>query len=71
MLDLNLLISRKCAAGEQQWRDHHRMTALTFPRLEALLQDIGFEVTMLEHDYGMLRGWEGESFNAVFVACKP
>jgi SAM-dependent methyltransferase len=72
VLDLNLLISRKSATGEtQQWRDHHLMTALTFPQLEALLQRIGFDVTILEHDYSMLRGWEGESFNAVFVACKP
>lgn len=71
VLDLNLLISRKSAGGGQQWRDHHVMTALRFPLLDALLKAIGFDVTILEHDYGTLRAWDGESFNAVFVACKP
>jgi SAM-dependent methyltransferase len=74
VLDLNLLISKKSrrsATTEQSWRDHHVMTSLTFPQLEKLLQDVGFDVTILEHDYATLHGWEGDSFNAVFVACKP
>lgn len=70
-LDLNLKISRAAVAGSEQWTDHHTMTALTFPQLAALLQAAGFDVTIMEHDYSMLRSWDGASANAIFVACKP
>lgn len=71
VLDLHLTITRSTAQATQQWRDHHTMTALTFPQLQALLQDCGFEVTVLEHDYDVLRAWDGHSSNAIFVAVKP
>jgi hypothetical protein len=71
VLDLNLTIARKSAAGSEQWHDHHVMTALTFPQLQELLEHTGFEVTVLGHDYELLRGWDGSSANAIFVACKP
>jgi hypothetical protein len=35
------------------------------------LERAGFDVTVLEHDYDLLRGWDGLSPNAIFVACKP
>jgi hypothetical protein len=47
------------------------MTALTFPQLKTLLQQIGFELEVMEHDYSALLAWCGESHNAIFVACKP
>lgn len=71
VLDLHLQITRSTPGGIQRWQDHHVMTALDFPCLQTLLQDCGFEVTMLEHDYGALRPWDGVSSNAIFVACKP
>lgn len=71
VLDLNLRIARESAAGTEHWRDHHTMTALTFPQLETLLNIAGFDVDIMEHDYKVLRHWDGESSNAIFVACKP
>lgn len=71
VLDLQLTITRTSASGEEQWRDHHTMTALTFPQLKTLLQQIGFELEVMEHDYSALLAWCGESHNAIFVACKP
>jgi SAM-dependent methyltransferase len=71
VLDLHLTITRESGAGTQQWRDRHTMTALTFPQLHELLERAGFDVTVLEHDYDLLRGWDGLSPNAIFVACKP
>lgn len=71
VLDLNLTITRTAAGSEQQWRDHHTMTALTFPQIEALLQSVGFEVSIMEHDYSVMQHWNGASSNAIFVACKP
>ncbi|HHX82445.1 MAG TPA: class I SAM-dependent methyltransferase [Pseudomonadaceae bacterium] len=71
VLDLKLDISRHHPEGVERWQDQHRMTALVFSELEAALQALGFEVHILEHDYSTLRSWDGESFNAVFVACKP
>jgi SAM-dependent methyltransferase len=71
VLDLHLGITRESATGAEHWRDHHVMTALTFPQLAALLQAVGFEVTVMEHDYSLLRSWDQVSANALFVACKP
>ena len=71
VLDLHLRIARECAGQSQEWRDHHVMTALTFPQLQELLERAGFDVTVLDHDYDVLRGWDGSSANAIFVGCKP
>ncbi|MES2605405.1 MAG: class I SAM-dependent methyltransferase [Pseudomonadota bacterium] len=76
VLDLHLTISRTSAQEDaepvtQEWRDHHTMTALTFPQLQTLLEGIGFDVTVMEHDYSVMRPWDGLSSNAIFVACKP
>lgn len=71
VLDLQLTITRTLPSGQQQWRDHHTMTALTFPQLQALLLQIGFELDVMEHDYSAMLAWRGDSHNAIFVACKP
>ncbi len=71
VLDLALVITRHSAAGSEEWNDHHEMTALTFVQLRAWLEHTGFEVTILEHDYAVMTEWDGESFNAIFVARRP
>ncbi len=71
-LDLLLGITRESAAeGLKRWTDHHTMTAITLPQLQAMLTDIGFEVTLLEHDYQRLLPWNGKSFNALVAARRP
>jgi SAM-dependent methyltransferase len=71
ILDLHLTISRTCDSDTAQWHDHHTMTALTFSQLNVLLETAGFAVTVMEHDYSVMQPWNGESFNALFIACKP
>jgi SAM-dependent methyltransferase len=71
VLGLHLTITRTQSDSEDQWRDHHTMTALTLPQLQTLLQEIGFELDVMEHDYSAMLAWRGESHNAIFVACKP
>lgn len=71
VLDLSLSITRESAGQRQSWRDHHTMTAITLPQLNAALESIGFEVTMLEHDYARMTEWDGVSSNAIVVASKP
>lgn len=71
VLDLYLAIARQSGEDTRQWHDHHVMTAVTFPQLHELLERAGFDVTVLAHDYEVLRGWDGTSANAIFVACKP
>lgn len=71
VLDLHLSIARQAGNDTQVWHDHHVMTAVTLPQLQELLERAGFDVTVLAHDYDMLRGWDGTSANAIFVACKP
>lgn len=53
------------------WQDRHTMTAVSIAQLKRLLQETGFEVTLLEHDYSRLQPWSGESFNIIVLACKP
>ncbi len=69
-LDLQLAISRTIAGVEEHWRDHHTMTAITLPALQRMLEDTGFETTLLAHDYRTLQAWDGTAFNAMVVACK-
>jgi ubiquinone/menaquinone biosynthesis C-methylase UbiE len=71
VLDLSLRITRESGAGIERWQDHHTMTALTLPALQGMLEESGFEVTLLEHDYQVMAPWSGASFNAIVVACKP
>lgn len=71
VLDLELCITREDASGTRCWRDHHTMTAITLPEMRDLLEGAGFEVTLLEHDYGSMRAWDGASFNAIVAAFKP
>lgn len=71
-LDLLLGITRESAAdGLKRWTDHHTMTAISLRKLQTMLADIGFEVTLLEHDYQRLLPWNGQSFNALVAARKP
>lgn len=71
-LDLLLGITRESAAdGLKRWTDHHTMTAIALPQLLELLEGIGFEVTLLEHDYQRLLPWNGKSFNVLVAACRP
>ncbi len=71
VLDLNLSITRVTAAGTELWFDHHVMTAVTLQQLQELLTSIGFEVTVLEHDYTLLQRWDAVSANVIYVASKP
>lgn len=71
VLDLELSIRRDSPAGPREWRDHHTMTAATLPQLQAMLEQAGFEVAALEHDFTALRPWDGASFNAIFAATRP
>lgn len=71
VMDLFLSIKRETSTGSQSWRDHHLMTAVTLPQLQIMLEETGFEVTMLEHDYNVMQPWTEDSFNAIVVASKP
>ncbi len=71
VLDLYLRITQATATGSRQWQDHHTMTALTVPQLQQMLAACGFQVQLLEHDYSVLRPWDGLSHNVIVAACKP
>lgn len=70
VLDLSLSITRESGGERQSWRDHHTMTATTLPQLIEMLERVGFELTLLEHDYQSMRAWDGRSFNVIVVAVK-
>lgn len=75
-MELQLSITQE-ALGEdglvarRTWQDRHVMTAVSIHDIKTWLLSAGFEVTLLEHDYSLLKPWSGQSFNIIVVACKP
>lgn len=69
-LDLDVTIERHDACGVQRWQDRHAMTAIGIAEVQAAMAEAGFEVTVLERDFGSLREWAGESFNVMMVGVK-
>lgn len=70
-MDLHVAITREDAAGIQRWKDRHTMTAVTLAQVRSLMEDTGFEVTVLERDFSRLQEWDGHGFNVVVVGRKP
>lgn len=70
LLNLHLHISRESVSGTEHWQDQHRMTALSIPALRQWLQECGFQVELLEHDYETLQPWNGQSHNVLVAAVK-
>ena len=70
VLNLLLTITRLSPSTVQRWSEQHIMTALSLRQLQAMLNEVGFDVTILEHDYQRLIPWGGESFNALVIAKK-
>ncbi len=70
---LKLHLSIACQEGEQHrsWNDQHSMTATNIETVRQMMTEIGFEVTVLEHDFSTLQAWRGDSFNAILVGQKP
>lgn len=70
-LKLNLSIACDDGATQRSWHDQHTMTATTINDVREMMVEIGFEVTVLEHDFSAMREWGGETFNAILVGYKP
>lgn len=70
VLDLFLRITKQSIVDSQSWSDHHTMTAVTFLQLREMLEEAGFHVTLLEHDYSTLQPLSEKASNAIVVATK-
>ncbi|MAM89756.1 MAG: SAM-dependent methyltransferase [unclassified Hahellaceae] len=74
---LDLLVSiRRLADGQggteaQYWTDRHTMTAISIAEVVAIMQRLGFDVQVFEHDFTALRAWARESFNVIIVGVRP
>lgn len=70
--DLDLHIDIRETAGESQrhYQEKHSMTAVNIINIRQMLENEGFEVQILEHDFARLREWQGENGNVVFCAVK-
>ncbi len=66
---LKLCITKTTQNGSETWNDEHPMVAVSFEQLKQLLEPF-FEVHVLEHDYGKIEPWDGQSGNALFVCVK-
>lgn len=71
VMDLHLTVEDGYQGNERRWHDVHTMAAVTIAELQQWLQQTGFEVTVLEHEYRCLQAWNGDTFNVLIVASKP
>lgn len=71
VMDLHLSVEDSFQGEVRRWHDVHTMAAITVAELQQWLQQTGFAVTVLEHDYRCLQAWGGDSFNVLIVASKP
>lgn len=70
-LQLHIGIAETTVENQRIWQDEHRMVAVTIDEISQLLQEVGFEVTVLERDFEKLIPWQGDSGNVIFAAVKP
>lgn len=70
-LDLDVTIEREAGGQVQRWQDRHAMTAIGIDEVRDAMAALGFDVTVLERDFGGLREWAGASFNVMMVGTKP
>ena len=66
---LKLSIAKTTADVTQVWQDQHKMVAVSFAQLQALLCPY-FDVHILIHDYDKITPWDGFSGNALFACIK-
>lgn len=71
VMSLHLTVADEYQGQVSQWQDVHTMAAITIADLQQWLQDCGFEVTLLEHDFSCMQQWQGKSYNVLVVAQKP
>ncbi len=70
VLDLYLDIQRKINSGIQNWHDHHIMTAIEVCQVKNWMEDMGFQVTLIERDFQTIREWGGKNSNVIVVGQK-
>lgn len=66
---LQLCIEKNTNGQKELWQDQHSMVALSFVRMQELLEPY-FEVHIFEHDYHTILPWNKSSGNALFVGVK-
>lgn len=66
---LKLRIEKTTGDLQESWQDNHPMVAISFQRLQEILQAY-FEVHIFEHAHDKILPWDGISGNAIFVAIK-
>jgi len=69
-LNLHIDIQETIDGRQRHYSEQHAMTAVSVSALQRMLQEAGFEVTVLEHDFARLSQWQGTSGNVVFCAVK-
>lgn len=69
-MDLHIHIHETQQQQQFHYQDRHRMTAININVLKQMLEDAGFSVVILEHDFGRLTEWQGASGNVIFCANK-
>lgn len=70
-MELQVSIQREDKTGVQEWRDYHPMTAISIEQMRNLMSAAGFNITILERDYSMLKEWDEQSYNVIMVGKRP
>ena len=68
MMDLNVWFTLEKNGQKEDLFDHHKMGAFSFDEVESILQKVGFEVFILEHDFDNIKAYRSERKRVTFVA---
>lgn len=69
-MQLHLAIEQVDSSERRVWHDQHLMTAATITEVQQWMEEIGFDVTVLERDFSRLVEWRGETGNVMMVGVK-
>jgi ubiquinone/menaquinone biosynthesis C-methylase UbiE len=69
-MDLHINIQEIRQQQQFHYQDRHGMTAVKIHTLRQMLENAGFSVMILEHDFGCLGEWQGVKGNVIFCASK-
>lgn len=69
-MDLHIDIRERHNGQQRYYQDRHPMTAVKVETLRQILEVVGFQVTVLEHDFSCLSAWQGRNGNVIVCASK-
>jgi ubiquinone/menaquinone biosynthesis C-methylase UbiE len=69
-LNLHIQIQEDTEGQRRHYSETHPMTAIKIQHMQQLLENAGFEVLIMEHDFSRINEWNSNAGNVIFCAIK-